>query len=95
VNSAAILRAKGVSEVYLVTHAWHMARARRVFLRAGIKVIPAPTGFSVQGKIDAGSFLPTAKGMETVYFAAYEYLGSLYYGLRTLMAGPSGAPALS
>jgi uncharacterized SAM-binding protein YcdF (DUF218 family) len=35
------LNEAGISRVYLVTHAWHMPRARLAFERAGLEVIPA------------------------------------------------------
>ncbi|UYO93960.1 YdcF family protein [Pollutimonas sp. M17] len=43
--SRAILQADGVDTIALVTHAWHMPRAKRVFEQAGFTVVPAPTGF--------------------------------------------------
>ena len=45
IRSAEILFDEGVSRVYLVTHAWHMPRAKSTFERAGFDVIPAPTAF--------------------------------------------------
>jgi len=41
-RSAAILKAEGITRIVLVTHAWHMPRAKLVFERAGMTIIPAP-----------------------------------------------------
>ncbi len=44
--SADMLHAQGITHVVLVSHAWHLRRAARVFERAGFSVLPAPTRFS-------------------------------------------------
>ena len=43
VNSGALLREKGVRRILLVTGSHHMARAQRLFERAGFEVLAAPT----------------------------------------------------
>jgi uncharacterized SAM-binding protein YcdF (DUF218 family) len=43
VNSGAILRERGVRRILLVTGSHHMARAQRLFERAGFEVLAAPT----------------------------------------------------
>ena len=44
-EAAALLRAAGVERILLVTNAFHMPRAQRVFERTGLQVIAAPTGY--------------------------------------------------
>jgi uncharacterized SAM-binding protein YcdF (DUF218 family) len=44
--SARILNAAGIGSIYLVTHAAHMPRAAEAFKHSGLRVVPAPTGFT-------------------------------------------------
>lgn len=74
--SAQILQADGVRRIVLVTEAFHMPRARKLFEHAGLQVVSAPTGF--KGGRDgpkAFDFLPQAKAMQISYFALHEWLG--------------------
>jgi uncharacterized SAM-binding protein YcdF (DUF218 family) len=75
--SAAILKAAGIRRIVLVTQAFHMPRARRLFEQAGLEVIPAPTAFFSHpaGDWRAGDFLPQAKSLHISYFALHEWLG--------------------
>ena len=87
-QSAIILKASGIDRVLLVTHAWHMRRAKLVFERAGLVVMPAPTAFTkappgqISGIGDGiRGLLPTVKAMQNSYFAFHEILGMAYYQL--------------
>ena len=42
-NSRALLQVDCIERICLVTHGWHMARAKRAFVRQGFEVVPAPT----------------------------------------------------
>lgn len=82
--SAALLADHAVGEVILVTDAWHMPRAVSAFERAGVAVIPAPTGFH-RGTPEepwALRWLPSAGGLEMSAAALHEYFGRLWYALR-------------
>ncbi len=79
--TADLLRRAGIGRVYLVTHAFHMDRARPVFTAAGLGVIPAPTGFTGSGPLEVGLFLPSVSGLRASYLALHEVLGRLWYGL--------------
>ena len=84
--SAAMLRAEGIGAVVLVTHAYHMPRARRAFEAAGLSVLPAPHDWA--GVRPAGTFvrdlLPSAPALEASWLALHELTGMLWYRLRGL-----------
>lgn len=81
--SAAILRDAGVHRIILVTQAFHMPRAARLFRAAGLEVIPAPTQFRTDGDIwDAGdSLLPRIELLHHTYYALHEWLGIAWMAL--------------
>lgn len=81
--SAKILREQGIDTVYLVTHSWHMPRARAAFKAFGIRAIPAPTVFAARPTPLPGDFLPTARGLTASYNALYEWIGRLWYALSS------------
>lgn len=80
--SARILKTSGVQRVLLVTDALHMARARRVFERSGLHVIPAPTMFYGAGPLMPLDFMPSASALQKSYYASYELAGLAWYRLR-------------
>ena len=84
VESYRILAPLGLTTVYLVTHAWHMPRARLAFAHAGFTVIPAPTAFSQPEPIDPTllDFLPRASALMNSYYFWHEVLGYLAYSVR-------------
>ena len=55
------------SRILLVTSAWHMARAKMLFDRAGFEVIPAPTDFEMscvaENPVGFGDFIPSADAL--------------------------------
>ncbi|MEW5943769.1 MAG: YdcF family protein [Pseudomonadota bacterium] len=81
-NSRKLLPSTEVKTVVLVTHAWHMPRARRVFERAGFRVLPAGTGFHAGGKPTVLDFLPSATGLKNSSLFLHEAIGLLAYELK-------------
>jgi uncharacterized SAM-binding protein YcdF (DUF218 family) len=77
--SAPLLKADGITRVALVTHAWHIPRAIVSFERAGLSVIPAPTGFH-RSPVRPLDFLPF-RYTESRY-ALHEWIGLLWHRLR-------------
>jgi uncharacterized SAM-binding protein YcdF (DUF218 family) len=89
IESAAILRQAGIDTVYLVTHAWHMPRARQAFEANGIRVVPAPVApVSAASPFDLSDILPIAKGLATSSYALHEWMGMVWYSLRYGYAWP-------
>jgi len=81
--SFAILSAQGIKRIYLVTQAWHMPRARRVFEQAGFDVVPAPTAFKTGFRITVLDFLPHAYALRDSSIFFHEVIGIIWYRLRT------------
>ena len=71
------------SEVILVTSAFHMPRAEKVFQNQSLKVIPYAVDFrSSDNKIDIMDFLPQANAFRDSSFYFREIIGRAYYDLR-------------
>jgi uncharacterized SAM-binding protein YcdF (DUF218 family) len=89
--SAAILRPEHIRRVLVVTHAWHVPRARQAFRAADLEFIAAPTRFAViPGKpmaLNIFDFLPDGRALAKSYFALHEYVGAVWYRLRFLIQG--------
>lgn len=81
-DSARILRTAGIGRVVLVTHAYHMPRARRSLEVAGLAVIPAPTDFYANRPLTAVDYLPQAEGMRWVRWGLRERIGQWWYRWR-------------
>ena len=64
--SAKILKQEGVTHIYLITHFWHMPRARAVFEKYGLKVTPAPVGFYQKYQFHPLNLYPSTAGIERV-----------------------------
>ncbi|HSQ80037.1 MAG TPA: YdcF family protein [Casimicrobiaceae bacterium] len=87
VDSAAILKAAGITHVILVVHSFDVPRARAEFEAAGIDPIVAPTGIPPAVPTEVGDFLPGASGLQQSYWALYEILGGMLY--RTMYREPA------
>lgn len=92
--SAALLAPRGVRKVLVVTHAWHMPRARQAFAAAGLEMVAAPTGFlsrsDAAGMPDlpaALRLLPDAEAFRRSALLLHEYLGLPWYRLRSGATG--------
>ena len=71
----------GQFRILLVTSAFHMLRAQRLFERAGLQVIPFPVDFQVsEGQVlSVIDFLPSASALNQVELALRESYGRLFY----------------
>ena len=70
-------------KVLLVTSAFHMPRAQKVFEAAGINVVPFPVDFQKGlSKITFMSFMPSANALSGTSFFVREMIGRIYYNLK-------------
>lgn len=84
--SAVLLHRSGVRRIVLVTHAWHLRRAAPLFEAQGLSVIPAGIQFSSTRLDSVLDVLPTPAGLRDSTFALHEWLGILWYKLRSKIA---------
>ncbi len=74
-ESAALLRAAGLSRVALVTHAFHMRRSMEEFRRAGLVPVAEPTLIKRPGDLEAADFIPGTRALQQSGAALHEWLG--------------------
>ncbi len=78
-------RAATSSRILLVTSAFHMRRAQRLFERQGLQVVPFPVDFQARGQWagplwrDPTQWLPTAAALDGSSWALRELLGRMVY----------------
>ena len=71
------------TKVLLVTSAYHMPRAQKVFKAAGLNVVPFPVDFQKElSKITFMSFMPSANALGGTSFFVREMIGRVYYNLK-------------
>jgi uncharacterized SAM-binding protein YcdF (DUF218 family) len=81
--SARILKRAGIKRIFLVTHAWHMPRARTAFMANGLRVVPAPTAFEGIRKAPfPANVIPGAGPLRLSAYAIHEDIGAVWYALR-------------
>lgn len=82
-NTAAIVEARDIDRVLLVTSALHMRRALATFRSAGVNAIPAATDYGVvQGSTTLLSFIPKTGALQGSTAAIREYVGYVVYDWR-------------
>ena len=70
-------------KIILVTSAFHMPRAKKVFEASNIKVIPFAVDFiNSHQKLTFMSFIPSAGALSSTSFFVREMIGRLYYNLK-------------
>jgi uncharacterized SAM-binding protein YcdF (DUF218 family) len=87
IASEKLLREEGVTKILLVTHAWHMRRARMAFEHAGLEVVPAPMGYTTRTENNALAMaLPGARGIWMTRTAWHEVIGLAWYRLKFMFS---------
>ncbi len=83
--TSAFLKKQNINTILLVTHAIHIKRAKYLFERSGLKVIPAPTYFySVpDSKKYFFNFIPSMSALNITTTVFYEMLGYLWVRIKT------------
>jgi len=64
-------------KIYLVTSATHMRRAKALFEKQGVQVIPAATDFKTRSDFNYRFLYPSEGGLRLTNIALHEMLGSL------------------
>lgn len=82
--SAPLLHQDRIGRIALVTHSWHLRRAAPLFEAAGFSVIPAGIQFHTSRPDSVFDLLPTPDGLRDSSFALHEWLGILWYKLRSI-----------
>jgi uncharacterized SAM-binding protein YcdF (DUF218 family) len=77
------LEQAGISRIYLVTHAWHMPRARIAFEEAGFQVIPAATAYITPLEVKPAYLVPDVGALELSSIFFREIGGMAWYRLKS------------
>lgn len=80
--SAALLRQAGVTSAFVVSHGWHLPRARGAFARAGLAVVAVPVRGALPSEFRPGDFVPRADHLAGSAWAIREWAGRAVYALR-------------
>lgn len=87
IATRAMLHREGIDRILLVTHAWHMRRARFAFEQAGFNAIPAPTAFVTYAAGYPPGPVPDARALNLTRDVWREMIGLGWYRLRASLAG--------
>ena len=69
--------------ILLVTSAYHMPRAQKIFEHLGFNVVDYPVDFKIHGReITPMDFLPSSNGLSLVDTVIRERIGQVYYWFR-------------
>lgn len=75
--STTILKKHGIQRIALISQAWHLPRASKLFEQQGITVYQAPTGYTHEDNEPIIRWLPKASALDKSAIALKEYLGQL------------------
>ena len=74
------------NKIILVTSAFHMPRAQRLFENEGLEVVPYPVDFKslTADSITFMDYLPHSRSLAKTELSLWEFMGRLYYWLKPL-----------
>ena len=79
-----LLKEAGVNRIVLVTQAYHMPRAAKLFQQMGFSVLPAPTAFIGQtADFTMFDFIPSTTAWMNSFLLAYESLAMVWYQISS------------
>lgn len=78
--SAAILKQYGIERIAIISQAWHLPRAIKLFEQQGLTVYPAPTGYTHEDDEPIIQWLPKASALDKSSIALKEYIGQVISG---------------
>jgi uncharacterized SAM-binding protein YcdF (DUF218 family) len=73
--TAKLLQQEGITQIAVVTHAWHMPRSVRNYEQAGFKVLPAPMGYIQTFVQPVLQWIPNGEGLQNSCAVLKEWLG--------------------
>jgi uncharacterized SAM-binding protein YcdF (DUF218 family) len=78
-----LMHERGWRKIILVTSAWHMPRAARLFRKVGVDLVPFPVDLQINPKesLTFLDFLPRAEGLQKTETALRELYGIMFYAL--------------
>lgn len=81
---ARMMRQRGWTKIILVTSAWHMPRAARLFRKAGVDFVPFPVDYQTDtgAPLTILDFLPRGDGLSRTEQVVRELYGLGFYALR-------------
>ena len=80
--SAQMLQAR---QIYLITSAYHMPRAYRLFRHFGFLPTPIKTDYLTKPSLEAWALFPKMEYLQNSYVAIHEYVGLLSLWLRGIL----------
>jgi len=96
-HSRVSLNPHGIHRICLVTHGWHMVRAREAFVRQGFDVVPAPTLCVAKPAPLLRDFIPGVTALSRSLLALREWCARAWYAAlawrERASADPSGSDA--
>ncbi len=81
-ESAKILKKDGIKTTYLVTHFWHMPRAKAILEKEGLQMVEAPVGYYQKSEFAPFDFYPSSEGFQRTRWIFHEILGYFWYRLK-------------